>query len=103
MPKRMINEGVIVHRDGKRVRPEIGKLFDLTADEIADIEKVRPRAISTLKEVEEDERGSAQKAADDDNDNDDDNADAKSTAAAAKTTAAKTTGRGKGKSNADGL
>lgn len=102
MPKRMINEGVIVHRDGKRVRPEIGKLFDLTADEIADIEKVRPRAISTLKEVEEDKRGAAQKAADDDND--DDNADDKSTAAAAKTTAAtKTTGRGKGKSNADGL
>lgn len=100
MPKRMINEGVIVHRDGKRVRPEIGKLFDLTADEIADIEKVRPRAISTLKEVEEDKRGTAQKAADDDTE---DNADDKSTAAAAKTTAAKTTGRGKGKSNADGL
>lgn len=100
MPKRMINEGVIVHRDGKRIRPEIGKLFDLTADEIADIEKVRPRAISTLKEVEEDKRGTTQKAADDDTE---DNADDKSTAAAAKTTAAKTTGRGKGKSNADGL
>ena len=101
MPKRMINEGVIVHRDGKRIRPEIGKLFDLTADEIADIEKVRPRAISTLKEVEEDKRGASQKAADDDTE---DNADDKAAAAAAKTTAAaKTAGKGKAKSNADGL
>ena len=46
MPKRLINEGVLVVRNGRRVRPEIGKLFDLTTDEIAQLEAVRPSAIT---------------------------------------------------------
>lgn len=100
MPKRMINEGVIVHRDGKRIRPEIGKMFDLTADEIEQLEKIRPQAISTLKEVQEDKRGAAKAAEEEESDED----DAAAAAAKKTTAAAKTTGRGKVKSaNADGL
>ena len=34
MPKRLVKKGVTVVRDGKRVRPEIGKNFDFTAVEI---------------------------------------------------------------------
>ncbi len=54
MPKRLINEGVLVVRNGRRVRPEIGKLFDLTTDEIAQLEAVRPSAIGKLPTAEVD-------------------------------------------------
>lgn len=54
MAKRLIKEGLLVIRDGKRVRPQIGKVFDLTAEEIEQIERVRPSAIAKLREVEVD-------------------------------------------------
>jgi hypothetical protein len=46
MTKRLVNKGVTVVRDGKRVRPEIGKNFDFTADEITRITDVEPTALS---------------------------------------------------------
>lgn len=54
MAKKLINETVVLQRDGKRVVPEIGKLFELTADEIKSIESVRPQAISDLETPETD-------------------------------------------------
>lgn len=99
MAKRIINEGITVVRDGKRVRPEIGKAFDLTAEEIAQLEKIRPKAIAKLDKVEDDPRST-------DTDTDDDGAadDAAAAAAAAKPaakTGAKSAGKGKAKADAD--
>jgi hypothetical protein len=54
MAKKLINETVVLQRDGKRVVPEIGKLFDLTADEIKSISAVRPQAISDVEAPETD-------------------------------------------------
>jgi hypothetical protein len=43
MAKRLVKKGVTVVREGKRVRPEIGKNFDFTADEIERITaSIRP-------------------------------------------------------------
>jgi len=54
MPQRLIKEAILVVRNGKRVKPEIGKSFNLTADEIAQLEAVRPQAIAKVNAVEED-------------------------------------------------
>lgn len=54
MAKRIIKEGILVVRDGKRIRPAIGKVFDLTADEIKQLESIRPNAIGKVGGVEED-------------------------------------------------
>lgn len=99
MAKRIINEGITVVRDGKRVRPEIGKAFDLTAEEIAQLEKIRPQAIDKLGKVEDDPRST-------DTDKDDDGAADDAAAAAAATkpaakTGAKSAGKGKPKADAD--
>lgn len=53
MPKRIPVESVIVNRDGKRFRPPIGKLFDFTAEELADIKLVNPGAVRTAETTEE--------------------------------------------------
>lgn len=55
MAKRIVKEGVVVLREGKRVRPAVGKAFDFTAEEIKQLEKVRPQSIGKLSEVEVDE------------------------------------------------
>ena len=54
MPQRLIKENILVVRNGKRVKPEIGKAFDLTADEIRQLESVRPQAIDKIASVQED-------------------------------------------------
>lgn len=54
MAKYLIKETVLVMRDGKRVEPTIGKLFDLTEQEVEDIKSVRPQAISKPGKIEED-------------------------------------------------
>lgn len=45
MPKRIPVQTIILHREGKRVVPEIGKSFNFTVDELADINAVNPKAI----------------------------------------------------------
>lgn len=45
MPKRIVEQRVVLHRDGKHVRPEIGKLFDFTQEELDEINNVNPRAV----------------------------------------------------------
>ena len=48
MAQRIINESILVVRDGKRIAPTIGKVFDLTDGEVADLERIRPQAISKV-------------------------------------------------------
>jgi hypothetical protein len=54
MPQRLIKEGILVLRNGKRVRPAIGKVFDLTEEEIRQLEAVRPQAIAKIRGIEKD-------------------------------------------------
>jgi hypothetical protein len=58
MAKRLINETIVLQREGKsgemeRVVPPIGKTFDLTAEEIEAIESVSTTAISKPGEANE--------------------------------------------------
>jgi hypothetical protein len=41
-------QGVVVHRNGKSVRPELGKPFDFTAEEVADLRAVEKVSKSTI-------------------------------------------------------
>lgn len=52
MPQRTPMQSVIVTRDKKRVTPEIGKPFEFTAHEIAEIDAMNPDALSTLATVD---------------------------------------------------
>lgn len=45
MPKRVPVQTVILHRDGKQFAPPLGKAFDFTAEELADINAVNPDAV----------------------------------------------------------
>lgn len=53
MAKRFVNKGVTVVREGKRVRPEVGKNFDFTADEIERITEVEPLALTKATDAAE--------------------------------------------------
>lgn len=39
-------QSVVVHRDGKAVVPQIGQVFEFTADEVAEIERMNPDALT---------------------------------------------------------
>lgn len=45
MPKRIPVQTVIVNRDGKQIAAPIGKPFDFTNEELADIKAVNPDAV----------------------------------------------------------
>ena len=45
MPKRVPVKSVVVVRDGKQVRPEMGKAFDFTTEELDDINRLSPNSI----------------------------------------------------------
>lgn len=45
MPQRIPVNKIIVHRDGKRFAPPLGKPFDFTAAELEDIKAVNPGAV----------------------------------------------------------
>jgi hypothetical protein len=62
MPKRLVKKGVTIVREGKRVRPEVGKGFDFTADEIERITEVDPAALGSAKEATAAEDGEAETA-----------------------------------------
>lgn len=55
MAKRLVKKGITLIRDGARVRPQIGKLFDFTKEEIADLEENAPTAIGKASEADDDE------------------------------------------------
>lgn len=46
MPKLIPEHTVILHRDGKRLVPKIGKPFQFTAEEVASINAVNPSALT---------------------------------------------------------
>lgn len=48
MPKRIVNEPVIVHRDGKQVSPEVGKAFDFTDAEVKEIKSLNEKALGHI-------------------------------------------------------
>jgi hypothetical protein len=59
MAKRRVNKGVTIVREGKRVRPEIGKNFDFTADEIERIAEVDSAALGKADGGEDGEAATA--------------------------------------------
>lgn len=63
MAKRLVKKGVTVVRDGRRVKPEIGKLFDFTKEEIDGLKEADPTAIGTAEESKGAEEGEASVAA----------------------------------------
>lgn len=49
---RVPQQTVVVHRDGKQVVPPIGQPFDFTAEELSDIERMNPDAVTALAVVD---------------------------------------------------
>lgn len=45
MPKRVPVKSIVLFRDGKQVRPTIGKEFDFTAEELKDINDLSPKSV----------------------------------------------------------
>ena len=63
MPKRKVVQSVIVYRDGQRIKPTIGEIFDFQQKELDQIMAINPDAV-TRPVVEVDvENLEAQKAA----------------------------------------
>jgi hypothetical protein len=52
MKKYLVKKGVVVVRDGKRVRPQIGKSFSFDEAEAADINAATPGSLALASEVE---------------------------------------------------
>lgn len=63
MPKRLVKKGVTVIRDGRRVRPEVGKAFDFTKEEIEGLKEADATALGTVEETKNAEDGTATAAA----------------------------------------
>lgn len=47
MPKRLVKQSVFLRREGKTVKPAIGRIFDFTQAELDSIKKVNPDALTT--------------------------------------------------------
>lgn len=52
MPKRVPTQGILVQRNGKNFRPPIGQPFDFTPEELEDIKKANPHAVTTISTVD---------------------------------------------------
>jgi hypothetical protein len=50
--KRLVKKGAVVIRDGKRVRPEIGKVFPFTAEEAKALNEATPGTLAPASEAE---------------------------------------------------
>jgi hypothetical protein len=59
MPKLVPMTGTVVIRDGRRVRPVIGKAFNFTKEEIADLEAAGAKLRKPTDEAEESEAEAA--------------------------------------------
>lgn len=46
MPKRKVAQAVIVYRDGQRLKPAIGEIFDFTDEEMQTINRINPEALT---------------------------------------------------------
>lgn len=85
MPIRIPTQSVIVQRNGSNYVPPVGKPFNFTADEVAEVNALAPDALR--KPVNEEVEGEQQTTA--------------SKTPTATTAAAKTGGKGKGATSAD--
>lgn len=65
MPKRIIVTSVHVQREGKVVVAKPGELFEFTADELADIKRLNPRAVRApvMEDTQEPTEADLQRAA----------------------------------------
>lgn len=63
--KRTPMQSVVVMRDGKSMSPPIGKPFDFTEDEVAQLEATNPDAISSeaVVDLDKEEKSAAKKSA----------------------------------------
>lgn len=52
MPNRIVKAPVQVMRDGKLVEPALGSKFNFTAEEVADINKLQPKALGLIVDAE---------------------------------------------------
>lgn len=48
MPKRIPHHSVVVHRDGKNIRPPLGQPFEFTQEEVDQIHGFNPMALRRL-------------------------------------------------------
>lgn len=113
MPKRKVVQTVIVYRDGSRIVPKIGEIFDFTEQELSDINSVNPEAVTrpiVQVDIEELEREKALKREADAKAAQDAEEKAKADAEAAKAAEAKAKadaeaakGKGKGKASDDDI
>jgi hypothetical protein len=55
MVMRVPLQSIMVQRDGKMVRPPIGKSFKFTDEEMADITRMNPKALGKVETVEIDD------------------------------------------------
>lgn len=52
MPNRIVKQPVQVQRDGKLVTPLVGHKFEFTAEEVAEINKLQPKALGLIVETD---------------------------------------------------
>jgi hypothetical protein len=55
MAKRLVKKGVTIVRDGQRIRPKVGKLFDFTNDEINAVKETDATTLGAASEAEDEE------------------------------------------------
>ncbi|MCB1865168.1 MAG: hypothetical protein KDG50_07030 [Chromatiales bacterium] len=64
MPKMVPLQSVVLFREGKRVRPQIGKVFNFTADEIEELTEASPECLrKPIAETDGDQAADAKEAA----------------------------------------
>lgn len=63
MPIRIVKSPVMIHREGKFIYPPVGERFDFTSNEVADINKVDPKALQVIEVVDDAPAVSAPKVA----------------------------------------
>lgn len=58
MPKRLVSQTVVIYRDGNRVVPKVGQPFDFTKEELDNITKLNPDAVTKI--ISQDETNETQ-------------------------------------------
>ena len=80
MPQRKVVQTVIVFRDGQRIRPAIGEIFNFTQKELDAINSMNPGALDRpIIEVDAEEQAAKEQAAKADAPKDEEKSDVKAT------------------------
>ena len=80
MPQRKVVQTVIVFRDGQRIRPAIGEIFNFTQKELEAINSMNPGALDRpIIEVDAEEQAAKEQAAKADAPKDEEKPDVKAT------------------------